>query len=209
MNGKPILFYAINTFQNSDIIDEIILVTGIGEQQYAIDEIVKKYHFTKVHHVIEGGKERYHSVYNGLKCINDYTDSQINCFIHDGARPFVSDNIIKRAFQAVMLYKACAVGMPVKDTIKIADGDKFASFTPNRNDVWMIQTPQVFSYSIIVECYEKLMMELEKDSKFEVTDDASVVELFSDYKVKLVEGSYENIKITTPEDMNIAKSLCK
>ena len=126
-------------------------------------------------------------------------------FIHDGARPFVNDTILHRAYDAVSQYKACVVGMPVKDTIKIAGEDGFAKETPNRSLVWAVQTPQVFDVALIKEAYSKLM----ECDDIPVTDDAMVAEQMLGTKVKLVEGSYENIKITTPEDLIIAESFLK
>ena len=126
-------------------------------------------------------------------------------FIHDGARPFVTEEILSRVYDAVQIEKACVVGMPVKDTIKIADDNKFAKETPNRNYVWMVQTPQVFEKSLVKEAYSLLM----EQEIIRVTDDAMVVEKMLNRNVKLVEGSYENIKITTPEDLKIAEIFVK
>ena len=199
--GKPVLYYALHTFQNSGVIDEIILVVGEGQEEYCRQNIVKKYGFTKVSKVVVGGTERYYSVWNGLQEV-----SEGYVFIHDGARPFVSGEMIARAYEEVQKYGACVVGMPVKDTIKIADEDGFSRETPNRKDVWMIQTPQVFETGLVKEAYEALLHEKE----ISATDDATAVEQMLGRKVKLVVGSYENIKITTPEDLKIAQALlCK
>ena len=199
--GKPVLFYALHTFQNSGVIDEIILVVGEGQEEYCRQNIVKKYGFTKVSKVVVGGTERYYSVWNGLQEV-----SEGYVFIHDGARPFVSGEMIARAYEEVQKYGACVVGMPVKDTIKIADEDGFSKETPNRKDVWMIQTPQVFETGLVKEAYEALLHEKE----ISATDDATAVEQMLGRRVKLVVGSYENIKITTPEDLKIAQALlCK
>lgn len=199
--GKPVLYYALHTFQNSGVIDEIILVVGEGQEEYCRQNIVKKYGFTKVSKVVVGGAERYYSVWNGLQEV-----SEGYVFIHDGARPFVSGEMIARAYEEVQKYGACVVGMPVKDTIKIADEDGFSRETPNRKDVWMIQTPQVFETGLVKEAYEALLHEKE----ISATDDATAVEQMLGRRVKLVVGSYENIKITTPEDLKIAQALlCK
>lgn len=199
---KPILYYTLKAFENS-FIDKIVLVVGEGEENYCNDQIVRKYQFSKVERIVRGGKERYHSVFEGLKSIdwqNDYT------FIHDGARPFVDDEILERALESVKQYKACVVGMPVKDTVKIADNNKTVMETPARENVWQIQTPQVFSHQVIYDCYQKLMEQEETIiQKVKITDDAMVAEYFCDVPIKLVEGSYKNIKITTPEDMEIGK----
>ena len=197
---KPVLYYTLSAFENSPLISEIVLVTGKDEIEYCQKEIVDKYDFKKVCKIVAGGKERYHSVHEGIQAIDcaDYV------FIHDGARPFVDSAMIERACVAVEQYKACVVGMPVKDTIKIADDDGYAAQTPDRRLVWQVQTPQVFEYGLIKTAYEKLMIEEPEG----ITDDAMVVETMTECRVKLVEGSYRNIKITTPEDLDIATIFC-
>lgn len=200
IKDKPVLYYTLKAFETSPLISEIILVTGKEEMEYCRKEIVEKYGFQKVHKITAGGKERYHSVYQGIQVIDeaDYV------FIHDGARPFVDGEIIERVCAAVEEHQACVVGMPAKDTIKIADEACFAVRTPDRRRIWQIQTPQVFEYHLIKNAYEKLM-EREPEG---ITDDAMVVETMTEHKVKLVEGSYRNIKITTPEDLEIADLFC-
>lgn len=201
IHGKPVLYYSLKVFQESPLIDEIVLVVGGGQKEYCKTDIVDKYELSKVVSIVDGGAERYHSVANGLKQV--YGDGYV--FIHDGARPFVDQVIIERAYLEVLKTKACVVGMPVKDTIKIADADGFAKETPNRSLVWAVQTPQVFETHLIKEAYEKLL----RQESIAVTDDAMVAELMLGIKVKLVEGSYENIKITTPEDLLIANQFLK
>ena len=198
LKDKPVIYYALKTFQDS-FIDEIVLVVGQGETAYCRREIVEKFHFSKVRHIVEGGKERYHSVGNGLKAITD----EGYVFIHDGARPFLSEEILRRAYEAVREYQACVVGMPVKDTIKIADDEKFAVQTPPRETLWQIQTPQTFSYPLIVQAYQKILEQHPRG----ITDDAMVLEYAMHTKVKLIQGSYRNIKITTPEDIVIAEAM--
>ncbi len=203
IKGKPVLYYSLKAFEES-IIDDIVLVVGEGEEDFCRKEILDKYGFRKIRAVVCGGKERYHSVAYGIRTINWKCEY---IFIHDGARPFIDHEIIKRAFAAVKQFKACVVGMPVKDTIKIADEKGFVANTPDRSLIWQIQTPQVFKRQLIAAAYEKLLAE-EKDLLAEgvkVTDDAMVVEYFMSVPVKLVQGSYQNIKITTPEDLKIAE----
>ncbi|MBQ8558732.1 MAG: 2-C-methyl-D-erythritol 4-phosphate cytidylyltransferase [Tyzzerella sp.] len=197
IQGKPVLYYSLHTFQNSELIDEIILVVGENQEEYCRREIVDKFEITKVTKIVVGGSERYYSVWNGLCAIDE--DGYV--FIHDGARPFINDEILNRAYEAVQEEKACVVGMPVKDTIKIADENAFAKETPNRNFVWMVQTPQVFETTLVKKAYGMLM----EQEYIAVTDDAMVVETMLGQNVKLVEGSYQNIKITTPEDLAIAE----
>ena len=200
INGKPVLYYSLRAFEESELIDEIVLVVGTKQKEYCKSEIISKFGFEKVKTIVEGGEERYHSVANGLQEI-----SEGYVFIHDGARPFINEEILRRVYNEVIVHKACVVGMPVKDTIKMADERGFADATPDRNLLWQVQTPQVFEVSLIKEAYKKLMA----SDTINVTDDAMVVEQMLGGKVKLVVGSYENIKITTPEDLKIAECFLK
>lgn len=195
IQDRPVLYYSLKAFEDSAV-DEIVLVVGKGEEKFCRKEIVDKYGISKVKAIVEGGKERYHSVFEGLKQTSDAD----YVLIHDGARPFVNQDIIRRCMQEVQKYQACVVGMPVKDTIKIADEEGYAKQTPDRKNVWMIQTPQTFSYALIYEAYEEML----KTEDTAITDDAMVLERIKGEKSKLIEGSYRNIKITTPEDLLIA-----
>lgn len=208
IKDKPVLYYTIKAFEDS-LVDSIILVTGEGEAEYCRNEIVEAYHFKKVAAIVTGGKERYHSVANGLGAVSCQEKECDYVFIHDGARPFVTNSMIERAYEQVKKTGACVVGMPVKDTIKIADEEGFAETTPKRSRVWAVQTPQVFAFPLIYSAYEQL---IENEEKLKargimITDDAMVAETFTKAKVKLVEGSYENIKLTTPEDLKIAEAF--
>ena len=205
LKDKPVIYYPLKAFQDSSFIEEIILVTGKEEEAYCRTEIVEKFHFSKVKKIVEGGKERYHSVANAMKA----AEGAGYVFIHDGARPFLSEEILLRAYDAVKEHHACVVGMPVKDTIKVADGNCFAKHTPDRETLWQVQTPQVFTIELAKEAYDKLLRKEEelKTQGIRITDDAMVVETLLHHPVKLVEGSYENIKITTPEDLIIADSF--
>ena len=203
--GKPVLYYSLAAFEASPVIDEIVLVTGEGQIDYCRENIVEAYGILKVSKIVVGGKERYESVYKALREI----EPEGYVFIHDGARPFVDEPIIERTYQAVKKYRACVAGMPSKDTVKIVDEKGFAINTPERRLVWCIQTPQVFETSLILQAYERLKNRLPRmqEQGIQVTDDASVVELFTETRVKLVEASYQNIKITTPEDMKTAEAF--
>lgn len=205
LQGKPIIYYTLSVFQKSEIIDDIILVVGKDQLKYVQEEIVRKYHFAKVKTVVEGGHERYASVWQGLKA-REYDKYYENIqdgyvFIHDGARPFVDEEMLERAYDTVRKYKACVAGVPSKDTIKLINEEQFAVTTPEREYVWAVQTPQVFEKTLIFEAYARLM----EEECVHVTDDAMVVEQMMRLPVKLFEGSYENIKITTPEDLDIAR----
>ncbi len=205
IGGKPLIYYSLKAFEES-IIDDIVLVVPRGDVDYVKRDIVARYGFDKVTAVVEGGLARYHSVRLGLMAADPNCDY---AFIHDGARPFVDRDIIMRNLSAVKEYKACATGMPSKDTMKIADEKGFAVSTPDRNLVWTIQTPQTFSFKMILDLYLRLDREEGElmARGINITDDAMVVEYFTDTKVKLVEGSYDNIKITTPEDIVVAEAI--
>ena len=215
---RPVIYYTLEIFQSSSIIDDIVLVVGKGQEEEVYEKIVRKYHFSKVKAVVEGGAERYASVWNGLQAIADGRIGEESktgyVFIHDGARPFVTENILRRGYDTVCKCRACVAGMPSKDTIKIvddktystatvklADDQGFVGSTPDRKSVWMIQTPQIFETELITDAYSRLMGK----HAVQVTDDAMVLEQMLKMPVKLFEGSYENIKITTPEDLDIAK----
>ena len=201
LGGKPLLYYSLKCFQYSGMIRDIILVTGAESVPFCKEEIVEKYGLTKVTKVIPGGKERYDSVYQGLLSCQD-TEYVL---IHDGARPFVTEEIIQRGVQGAEKTGACVIGMPSKDTVKIADIQGYVAETPDRSTVWTIQTPQIFEYRLIREAHEKIRC---RDMSA-ITDDAMVVEQETGVKVALVEGSYKNIKITTPEDLDIAEIFLK
>ena len=196
--GQPVIYYSIKAFEDSPV-DEIVIVCSADYIEYFRHSIIEKYGFKKVKAIVQGGKERYNSVYEGLKAANgtDYV------LIHDGARPFVDEEIIKRAYTCVEENRACVAGMPSKDTVKIVDENQFAVTTPARKYVWNVQTPQVFETALITQAYEKLM----QHDRENVTDDAMVVEQEMQIPVKLFEGSYCNIKITTPEDLETAKGF--
>ena len=206
LDGKPLLWYSLKAFEDSPAGD-IILVTGEEDAEYCRKEIVEHYGFQKVRAIVPGGKERYHSVYEGLKALKErlgYGEKDY-VMIHDGARPFVDAGMIERVMKAAERYGACVAGMPSKDTVKLSDNDGFAVQTPERSRVWTIQTPQTFKFGLIYGAYQKLLSDTEYQKG--ITDDAMVVETMCGGKVKLVEGSYENIKVTTPEDMIVAESI--
>ena len=207
LNGRPLICYALKTFQDS-FIDEIVLVVEAGEEKRCRKEITEPFGFSKVTAITAGGKERYDSVSNGLKCVSS------DCsyiFIHDGARPFVTEEILERALETVREHKACVAAMPVKDTIRIADENGFALSTPRRDRVWLMQTPQVFDSVLIRTAYDRLLQEADRlaGQGVPVTDDAMAVETLLHHPVRLFPASYENIKVTTPEDLITAQGFLK
>lgn len=213
LGGKPLLWYSLQAVEQSEIIDDCILVTGESDIPYVQREIIEKYDFRKVESVVAGGSERWESVGKGLAALQDKAREFPNrdgyIFIHDGARPFLTEEIIRSTFDTVQKYHACVAAVPSKDTIKLADENEFAISTPDRRRVWVVQTPQVFDTELIVKAYTSLWEKAEAVGKenIAVTDDAGVVELFTDCSVKMAESSYRNIKITTPEDLKIAETF--
>ena len=200
IKGKPVIWYSLFEFEKSRV-DEIILVTGKEDIDYCKKEIVEKYNLKKIKNVVAGGSERYESVYNGLK---EVTGNIV--LIHDGARPLINNEIIERGIEGTIKSDACVVGVPVKDTIKRADKEGYIIDTPNRSELWITQTPQSFKTDLVKMAYKKMKEELEKgNTTLNITDDAMVVEEFTTNQVRFVQGDYKNIKVTTPEDIDIAE----
>lgn len=199
--GNPVVYYSLKVLEESSI-NEIILVVGEGEEELRRKELIEKYGFHKVTKIISGGKERYNSVFKGLQALQkaDYV------LIHDGARPLITSDIIEHTIDIVRKKKACVVAVPSKDTVKISNECNIVKETPDRTKVWMVQTPQAFEYQMIKQAYEKL---LQKNDKNIITDDAMVLETMTNFPITLIEGSYQNIKITTPEDIQIAELFLK
>ena len=199
LEGKEIIAYTIEKFYNNSNIEDIVVVVKEDESEFFKKEILDKYNFKNVK-IAYGGKERQDSVYNGLKLLDEKCDVVL---IHDGARPFVSDKIIDKSIEEAKEHKAIVVGVPVKDTIKVIDNDKNIVDTPNRSVLWAVQTPQTFDYNILIDAYKDAFK-----NKFYGTDDAMLVERIG-YKVKMLEWSYNNIKITTQEDLNIGSQILR
>lgn len=200
IKGKPVIWYSLFEFEKSRV-DEIILVTGKEDIDYCKKEIVEKYNLKKIKNVVAGGSERYESVYNGLK---EVTGNIV--LIHDGARPLINNEIIERSIEGTIKSDACVVGVPVKDTIKRANKEGYIIDTPNRSELWITQTPQSFKTDLVKMAYKKMKEELEKgNTTINITDDAMVVEEFTTNQVRFVQGDYKNIKVTTPEDIDIAE----
>ncbi len=198
INGKPLLYYSLRVFDAS-IVDEIILVTRGSDIDYVRTEIVERYGFQKVRRIVAGGKERFNSVSKGLKAC-DKRNKII--MIHDAARPCVTNRMILDSISGARRFKACTVAMPVKDTIKIVDENGFGVETPDRRTLYQLQTPQTFERGVLEEAYDRLRLSGDTD----ITDDTMILERYMDIQSKMIEGSYENIKVTTPEDIKIAEA---
>ena len=197
LKGKEVIAHTIDKFYNNKNIDEIVVVVKEDEADFFRRNIIDKYGYKNIK-IAFGGKERQDSVFNGLKAVNKDCDIVL---VHDGARPFVTDEIIKNSIECAKKNKCVIVGVPVKDTIKIINKDNEVCDTPNRSTLWSIQTPQVFEYLSIIKAHK-----IAKEKSYYGTDDSMLMEYLG-YNVKVIEGSYNNIKITTPEDLKIGEEI--
>ncbi len=203
--GMPVVVHSLLAFEKNKNIDSVVVVTA-KEDVHRMLMLSLRYNLRKVKNIAEGGDMRFKSVYSGLKAVDADTDYIL---VHDGARPLVSQELIDRCCEYVSIYKACVAAVPVTDTIKIADDRMFIKETVDRSRLWAVQTPQAFSYSIFMRAYDRLyntIREYNSDPS-KITDDAMIVENMGDTPVHFVPGEYSNIKITTPEDMLIARAF--
>lgn len=192
--GRPILSYTLEVFENCASVNEVILVVPEEQLHFCSTEIVEKFGFGKVKKVVPGGPRRQDSVYEGLKVVEDASGMVA---IHDGVRPFVSPGLIAESVERCKEYGAVIVAVKAKDTLKEGRGG-FVDRTLVRENLWLVQTPQIFDYDLILRAYRKA-----EEDGFYGSDDSSLVERMG-HRVKIIEGSYENIKITTPEDLTLA-----
>ncbi|MZQ74899.1 MAG: 2-C-methyl-D-erythritol 4-phosphate cytidylyltransferase [Peptoclostridium sp.] len=199
VGGKAVLQLTMERFMSLDEIDELVVVISRDDEKL-FSEIKKDMDASKSVKVAYGGAERRDSVYSGLKLVDPACDIVL---IHDGARPFVEKSDIIKSIECAKESGACALAVRVKDTIKLADDEGFVESTPERDRLWAVQTPQTFSYKLIMEAYARAV-----DIGLLATDDCMVAES-AGHRVRLVEGSYENVKLTTPEDMLFAKEILK
>lgn len=199
LRSKEILAYTLEAFSKVEEITEIIVVTGEDDLEKVKKDIVEQYGISKVSQIVAGGRERQDSVYNGLLATSEDIEYVM---IHDGARPFISEEVILRAIEKTKVCKATIVAVPVKDTIKVIDIEAEAvEQTPPREKLWAVQTPQSFDKKLLVDAYA-----LAREKGLQVTDDSMIVEAYGK-KVQVVLGEYNNIKITTPEDLVIGESI--
>jgi 2-C-methyl-D-erythritol 4-phosphate cytidylyltransferase len=204
ISEKPLLIHTLQALSRSPDINKIIVVVNRSDKNMC-KGLIKAYGIRKIKSVIAGGHERVHSVKNGIDSLDKDTDMVL---IHDGVRPFIDDLLIKRSIDCARRYGACVVGVPVKATVKrvhlpssIFHLHYLIDRTIDRRNLWVIQTPQVFRKDIIVKAYKKF-------GKIRATDDAVLAERMG-VKVRVVKGSYRNIKITTPEDLIVAEAIYK
>lgn len=198
LRDKPVLAYTLDIFQVCGLIDEVVLVAAHDEIPLIKENIIDRYGFSKVKKVIAGGKERQDSVAAGLAELDDSVELVV---VHDGARPLLLPSQLEEIIRWAMQKETAVAAVPVKDTIKAADPFGKVLNTPERVSLRAVQTPQVFRRDLLATAYRKAMQE-----GFRGTDDASLVERLG-VSVYLVEGSYENIKLTTPEDMEVAEAI--
>lgn len=195
---KPLIIWALETLQSLQEITEIIPV--VKEPDIKLSrQLFQEYSITKVTHIVPGGRERQDSVFHGLSLIKD---NESIILVHDAVRPLIEPSVIKNALQQLRDFDGVIVGVPLKDTIKeIRDG--LVRNTPKRDLLWAIQTPQIFYYQALYKAYEKAMAD-----SFYTTDDSALVER-NNGRIKVVQGSYTNIKVTTPEDLLVAEVFLK
>jgi len=198
--GKPILAHTLYQFEQCSLIDEIVLIVSKSEIEYSKASIIEAFMFEKVSKIIAGGLKRQDSVWEGLKSLK--RDCGL-VMVHDGVRPFVSQEILEKSIQEASRSGAAIVSVPVKDTVKMASEQGDVLETLDRSTLWAVQTPQTFKYEILKSAYKKAF-----EDGFYGTDDASLVERLG-IKVKIIPGSYENIKITTPEDLALSEVILR
>jgi 2-C-methyl-D-erythritol 4-phosphate cytidylyltransferase len=197
LNGEPIIVHTLRQFQRADFIDEIIVVTR--EESFAmLDQLIANGGLTKVRPLVKGGRTRQDSVCNGLSAVNERCDIVL---VHDAVRPFIAREVIAQAAEAAAVSGAAIVAVRAKDTMKLAGPDGRVEKTLDRAFLWNVQTPQAFRLSILRDAYA-----LAASRNTAATDDSSLVEQLGIAPV-IIEGSYDNIKITTPEDLLVAELL--
>ena len=207
--GKPVLAYCLESFERSEV-DDIVIVTSAGNEDYVKEQIVDRFGFSKVSAVVAGGSERYYSVLNGLRHIAEASEAAVDScgyvLIHDGARPYITESGVNKMISAVKLCKAAVAAQPARDTIKITDRDGYVVQTTERANTWQVQTPQCFEFGQILKAYEMIVGDRDSRSgesgRGKITDDAMVYESeFPDRRVKLIDLNEENSKITTAADL--------
>jgi 2-C-methyl-D-erythritol 4-phosphate cytidylyltransferase len=198
LDNKPILVHTLQVFQECKPIDGIYLVVNHKDLPVIQEEILEQYHFSKILKLVIGGRLRQDSVRNGLEAIDEVCDIVT---IHDAARPFVSPSFIEKSIFLMEMFDAIIPAIPAKDTIKAISKEGFVMKTLERDTLWQVQTPQTFKYDLIVKAYREGMAK-----KLCGYDDSTFIEYLGK-KVKVMEGSPYNIKITTPEDLIFARGL--
>lgn len=206
LGGEPLFLHSVRAMDESPVITDIILMTPAGDGNYCRHLIEKAGLAEKLRGVFDGGSERYFSVAKGLEAIS-WPCRYV--FIHDCARPFIDQDTIRRLYECVRAGQPCVAGMPSKDTIRITDEEGLEESTPDRSRTWIVQTPQVFPIDTIREAHRRLIDEADTLIRkgIRVTDDAMVARMMTGCRVRMIEATYRNIKVTTPEDIPVAEAL--
>ncbi|MCM1188509.1 MAG: 2-C-methyl-D-erythritol 4-phosphate cytidylyltransferase [bacterium] len=212
--GKPLIWYPLYALEKSAVVDDCILVVPEGDIDYAKEKIVQAGQFSKVLAVVAGGRERYESVWRGIRALTERGPGEASriVMIHDGARPCLTEEVLERCLYGALEYGACTAAVPSKDTVTLSDGEGFEAETPERKYVWNVQTPQAFRREILLPAFERMAAELETEGREKlswITDDVSVVRHYTGARIRLVQGDYRNLKVTTVEDLRIAESFLK
>lgn len=212
--GKPLIWHALNALEQSAVVDDCILVAAPADIPHMREAVLTLGGFSKVRAIAEGGRERFESVWKGLQRLRGLdgpAGSPAVILIHDGARPFLSPEVLERCFQGALQDGACIAAVPSKDTVTIADEEGFAAQTPNRKYLWNVQTPQAFLADVLYDAFTKMAKELERPGGLEalswITDDASVVRHYGGASVRLVQGDYRSLKATTQEDLQMLAGI--
>ena len=200
LGDKPMLAHTLLAFQQAPEIDEIIPILSEEDMEHCLRDIIEQFSLSKVKTLVVGGKERQDSVYNGIRKIGK--DASV-LLVHDGVRPFVTAEMISECVSLAKKGENIAVGVPVKDTIKEVDDHRVIQRTLQRSRLWSIQTPQAFPIKVLQKAYEEAYRD-----KLHGTDDSTLAE-HAGFTVRVIMGSYENIKITTPEDLILAEEILK
>jgi len=195
--GKPILAHTLEPFERCQLVDEVVIVAPKDWLFFVATEIVDAFGFRKVRHVVEGGPERQDSVYAGLRSLERTTEVVV---IHDGVRPFIDEGMIERSVECARESGAAIFAVRPRDTVK-KGAENLVESTLRRDELWLVQTPQTFRYELILRAYENAMAK-----GFRGTDDAALVELLGE-RVTVLEGSHWNLKITTPQDLELARLI--
>lgn len=199
LDNRPLLMHTLDIFEKCGVVDQIIVVVGEADV-LVLQKLIVEYGYRKITDVVEGGAERQHSISNALHKVSLDTETIL---IHDGARPLITEQLVRQVLATAQESGAAIAAVPVKDTIKVADKEGFVVETPERAHLWAVQTPQAFRRDILHRAYQVA----EQDGCV-ATDDAGLVERIG-MKVRLVMGDYNNLKITTPEDLIIAEAVIK
>lgn len=200
LGTKPVLYHSLATLLGCHEISGVVLVIAAGEEDLCRQEVLEPYGFASRVSIVIGGKLRQDSVYCGLAGLPSSTELVV---VHDGARPMLRTIDVLNSLVAARECGAAVVGVPVKDTIKVVDTKGMVVETPPREQLWSVQTPQAFTFELLVQAHRQALA-----SGFRGTDDASLVEWLG-HPVKIVPGTYSNIKVTTPEDLVVARELLR